>query len=49
MTKTEQADIEIAIAKATENIKRAVRMGLSTMAQDIRRERKAMIAKLEAN
>ena len=46
MTTTSQ-DLTAAIATATVNIKKATNLGLRNMAQDIRRERKAMIAKLE--
>jgi len=46
MTTTSQ-DLTAAIATATVNIKKATSLGLRNMAQDIRRERKAMIAKLE--
>jgi hypothetical protein len=47
MTKTPAQDLTAAIETATANIKKATRLGLSNMAQDIRRERKAMTAKLE--
>lgn len=40
-------DLEIAYTTATENIKKAVSLGLSTMAQDIRRNRKRIAAKIE--
>lgn len=43
----EATDLEYAIAKATENITKATRLKLTGLAQQIRRERKAMIAKLE--
>lgn len=41
------ADLEYSIAKATENIRKADRLRMTGLAQQIRRERKAMIAKLE--
>lgn len=47
MTTTPAQDLTAAIETATANIKKATRLGLSNMAQDIRRERKAMTAKLE--
>lgn len=40
-----QTDLEYAITRATENIRRAEKMGLKSLAQQIRRERKAMIEK----
>lgn len=47
-TKKQQIeDIEYAIAKATENIKHAERLGMKRLAQQTRRDRKRYIAKLE--
>jgi hypothetical protein len=52
MTNTENtetaSDLTYALELATINIKKATRLGLSNMAQDIRRQRKSIIAKLEA-
>ncbi|WP_157541151.1 hypothetical protein [Microbacterium sp. XT11] len=40
-------DLRIALAQANANIEKATRLGLKKMAQDIRRERRRIIEKLE--
>lgn len=44
---TTVADLEYAIAKATENIRKADKLRMTGLAQQTRRDRKALIAKLE--
>lgn len=41
-------ELTYCIAKATENIAKAVKLGRSNLAQQMRRERRALIAALEA-
>lgn len=48
MTTTRTEDLTYSIAKATENIAKAVKLGRSDIAQQIRRERRTLIAALEA-
>lgn len=44
----ERVDLLAALAQANANIQKAKALGLRTMAQDIRRERRRIIEKLEA-
>lgn len=47
-TKQQIEDLDIAIETATTNIAKATKLGLKRMAQDVRRERRAIIEKRAA-